>query len=232
LSGPAPLAVTFTDASTGKGQLTWAWDFGDGNTSVEQSPVHTYSNAGTFSVALTVTSTNGASTTTSRTGYITVSPAPVAPVADFTASPLSGTAPHTVTFTDASSGTDLLTWTWDFGDGSAENATLQNPVHTYADIGLYTVSLEVTNAIGSNSTIKTGYINVTQAPVAPVADFTGSPESGTAPLAVTFTDASAGTDILSWAWNFGDASAENATLQNPVHTFENIGTNTVSLMVS
>jgi PKD repeat protein len=83
-----------------------------------------------------------------------------APVADFTGTPRSGPVPLTVRFTDKST-RNPASWKWTFGDGSSVNSTLQNPVHTYAAPGTYNVTLKATNAVGSNTTIKTGYIVVT-----------------------------------------------------------------------
>ena len=126
-----------------------------------------------------------------------------------------------VTFTSLSTGTEPLTFAWNFGDGSAENATVQNPVHTYANVGVYNVSLTASNIAGSNTTTKTGYITVSAAPIPPSADFTGSPLSGTVPLTVTFTDNSTGTLPLTYAWDFGDGSAEMQqyrTLSTPMRT--------------
>ncbi len=74
-SGVAPLAVKFTDASTGTGITAWSWTFGDGSKSTEQSPVHTYAAAGTYTVNLTVTNASG-SDDELKTGYITVTAAP------------------------------------------------------------------------------------------------------------------------------------------------------------
>jgi len=82
------------------------------------------------------------------------------PVADFIGTPRSGTAPITVAFTDLSANTPT-TWNWTFGDGSIVNATVRNPVHTYVSGGNFTVSLNVTNAGGFNSTTKVRYINLT-----------------------------------------------------------------------
>jgi PKD repeat protein len=85
--------------------------------------------------------------------------APVTPVAAFTSDVQSGTAPLTVTFTDKSTNTPA-SWAWNFGDGDSTNATKQNPVHTFASAGTYTVKLTATNAAGSNTVSKTGYILV------------------------------------------------------------------------
>jgi thermitase len=85
---------------------------------------------------------------------------PAAPVADFNGTPRTGTLPLTVTFIDLSANLPT-TWLWSFGDGNVTNATVQNPVHTFPVAGNYTVSLTVSNAGGSNTTIKAGYISVT-----------------------------------------------------------------------
>jgi PKD repeat protein len=92
-----------------------------------------------------------------RSGYITVSAAPVLPVAAFTGTQTSGTAPLTVAFKDISTGSPTQ-WNWNFGDKST--ATIQNPTHTYTKQGSYTVTLTVKNANGSNKIIKKKYITV------------------------------------------------------------------------
>ena len=153
-SGYAPLAVTFTDASTNT-PTSWAWTFGDGGTSTAQNPSHTYTLAGTFTVVLTATNAYGSDSET-KIGYITVTNPPTdPPVAAFSGTPTSGTVPLTVTFTDASTNTPT-SWNWDFGDGGT--STVKNPSHIYATAGTYTVTLTATNAFGSDSEIKTGYI--------------------------------------------------------------------------
>lgn len=83
---------------------------------------------------------------------------PVAPTADFAGTPLSGMAPLAVAFTDASTG-EPTSWSWNFGDGGA--STLQNPSHTYAVPGVYSVSLTATNSLGSSSKTRTDYVTVT-----------------------------------------------------------------------
>jgi trimeric autotransporter adhesin len=93
------------------------------------------------------------------------------PVAEFSGSPTSGTAPLAVSFSDRSTGTPT-SWTWDFGDGTGSSS--QNPSHTYSTPGTYTVTLTAANAAGSDGETKTGYITVARstAPLtfAPIAD--------------------------------------------------------------
>jgi len=93
----------------------------------------------------------------------------IAQVADFSGAPTYGTAPLTVQFTDASTN-NPTSWLWDFGDGDSTNATMQNPLHTYASVGTYTVSLTATNATGSDSEEKNGYITVCAAGSVRLAD--------------------------------------------------------------
>ncbi|MHC4519752.1 MAG: S8 family serine peptidase [Planctomycetota bacterium] len=163
-SGDAPLTVDFTDLSTGS-PTSWSWTFGDGGTSTDQNPSHTYIASGTFTVQLTATNSAGADTLT-KTGYVSVTepPAPVLPVADFSADPTSGDAPLTVNFTDLSAN-GPTSWSWAFGDGGT--STDQNPSYTYDAPGNYTVVLMASNSAGDDTVTKTDHITVTQALPAP-----------------------------------------------------------------
>ncbi|MGA1839222.1 MAG: PKD domain-containing protein, partial [bacterium] len=153
-----------------------------------------------------------------KTGYITVSEPPVA---DFSASPLTASAPATVSFTDLSTG-NPTSWAWDFGDGSGSSVQ-RNPTYTFNSAGAYSVSLTVANAEGSDNETKVDYISVTPPPCA---DFSATPLTGPAPLTVNFTNLSTG-NPFSWSWNFGDGSY--SSFKNPTHTYNNAGTYTVSL---
>ncbi|WP_054864920.1 PKD domain-containing protein [Methanosarcina barkeri] len=148
---------------------------------------------------------------------------PVPLVANFSANPTEGKAPLKVTFTDES--TELPTkWKWTFGDGS--KSFLQNPTHKYSKAGVYTVSLTVKNAKGSNTVTKTDYIKVV---TKPVAAFSASPTSGKTPLTVEFTDGSTGIPTK-WKWSFGDGTISRE--QNPEHQYLQEGKYKVTLTVS
>jgi PKD repeat protein/C1A family cysteine protease len=154
--GCKPLTVNFTDTSTGANITAWSWAFGDGNASTNQSPVHTYNTTGIYPVNLTVTNAGNCSDV--ATDFVTVRDIPAA---NFTASPRSGYAPLTVSFTDLSTGIPSG-WNWAFGDGG--NSTQASPTHTYTAVGKYTVNLTVNNTCGTNTTSKTGYITVKSRP--------------------------------------------------------------------
>ncbi|MGO9690240.1 MAG: PKD domain-containing protein, partial [Syntrophobacteraceae bacterium] len=214
-SGTVPLAVSFTDSSTG--DITgWSWTFGDGGTSTLQNPSHTYSNPGTYTVTLIAIGPGGNSNP--QTTSIAVIPPP--PVANFSASPTSGAVPLAVQFTDASTGS-VTSWSWSFGDGGT--STIQDPGHTYTNPGTYTATL-IAGGPGGNSNPQTTSITVVSPP--PVANFSATPTSGTAPLSVQFTDASTG-PVTNWSWVFGDGGT--STSQDPIYTYSTPGTYTVSL---
>ena len=233
-SGMAPLTVTFTDSSdSGSSEITsWLWSFGDGGASTEQNPVHIYTSVGTYSVTLKVTSAVGSSTKT-KTGYISATSiaSSVSPDAAFSASSTWGTAPLSVTFTDLSTpgSAEITSRVWTFGDGST--STDDNPVHVYTTAGIYSVSLTVTTADGSDTVTQSNYITVLAVTTYPAAAFQASTTSGSAPLSVTFTDLSTpgSSSILAWSWSFGDG--ETSMEQNPVHVYTSNGSFTVKLTV-
>ena len=153
-----PDTVTFTDQSIINDiscGTVWVWDFGDGNTSTTQNPSNIYTSAGVFPVSLTITDCSvSCPTTVWDTVKISVS------TVDFSATPLTGCAPLTSIFADASSSSvGIASWNWNFGDGNT--ATTQNPSNIYLTTGSYTVTLAVTDNNGciTSPEIKTNYIN-------------------------------------------------------------------------
>jgi trimeric autotransporter adhesin len=86
-------------------------------------------------------------------------PPPSPPVADFSATPTSGTAPLTVSFSDTSTN-GPTSWAWDFDNNGTTDSTAQHPQYTYTSAGTYSVKLTATNSAGSHSLTKTGYISV------------------------------------------------------------------------
>ncbi len=222
-SGDAPLAVRFTDLSTG-GPTSWAWTFGDGTTSAEQNPVHVYTTQGTYSVNLIASNSAGSDTETRR-GYITVSQSLKAAFTYTTSNP-DNTAPLSVAFTDASEGRPLR-YTWQFGDGYI--STDRNPIHNYPNPGTYNVTLTVLNLGGTDATTQTILV---KSPL--VAEFFGIPTQGSVPLTVQFTDNSIGTPER-WFWSFGDGQfmeITNPANKNVIHTYNAAGNYTVQLSVT
>ncbi len=142
------LTAYFTDQSSDPdgSVVAWAWNFGDGSTSTAQNPTHAYAAGGTYTVTLTVTDNAGATGSTAKNVSVSSDPPPnQSPTADFS----HATDGLTAYFTDQSTDSDgsVVAWAWNFGDGST--STAQNPSHTYASGGTYTVSLTVTDDDGA-----------------------------------------------------------------------------------
>jgi PKD repeat protein len=212
--------VQFTDLSVSSSPVeipitTWEWDFGDGTTSTERNPSHTYTAEGAYTVSLTV-GDGTRSHTAIKPAFIVLRDI-VPPAADFSASVTKAMTGQQIQFTDltvASPANPVTAWMWDFGDGSAGiNRTQQNPVHIYNAPGLYTVSLMVTAGPFDDTEEKTDYIQVA------LVDFTADKTIITANESVQFTDISAvpGETIQSWAWDFGDGNTGAGPM--PLHTY-------------
>jgi PKD repeat protein len=132
--GNIPLTVEFID-NTQNSVTEWLWDFGDGTQSTAQNPKHTFFEAGNYSVRLTTTGPGGTASIV-KTDCIEVNNIHV----DFSASPTNGLYPLTVAFTSEINAS-ITRMTWDFGDGY--HSQLANPIHTYTQVGIYSVSLVV-----------------------------------------------------------------------------------------
>lgn len=211
------LRVLFTDRSTGKPD-NWTWDFGDGTSSRFQSPEHTYAQPGTYNVTLTAMNKAGSS---SKSKFVAVSRGEAPKAAfEFQANGLN------VVFIDRSEGKPT-SWTWEFGDCSGPlcQSTEQNPTHTYASPGSYTVILTVANAAGTSRATKLVTVN-TVGP--PQADFCYQRNG----LVVIFTDTTKH-NPTGWQWDFGDcaeqAAACKSNAQNPGHTYPSMKTYAVTL---
>ncbi len=217
------LSCGFTSTSTDPdGTITtYNWTFGDGQTSTLQNPAHTYGNAGTYTVGLTVTDDQGATSTTSQS--LTVAAANQPPVAAFS----SSCSALSCTFTSTSSDPDgsISAYSWAFGDGGTSAA--QTSTHTYNAGATYTVTLRVTDSQGATASVSHN-VTVTATNQPPVAAFSSSCSA----LSCTFTSASSDPDgsISAYRWTFGDGAT--ATAQNPSHTYAAAGTYTVTLTVT
>lgn len=140
LNGCNPLEVSFTDnSSAGSGALaSWEWVFGDGNTSSGQNPTHLYADQGDYSVTLTITNDKGCESVKSKSNLISIAKI----LADYEVDQSEFcAAPAEVNFNNKSEGPGLLSYIWDFGDGSNSNEI--NPKHTFTEPGKYNVSLKV-----------------------------------------------------------------------------------------
>src|SRR5690606_41696424 len=136
-----PYTTLFRSDDSSENSTSWEWDFGDGNTSTDQNPVHTYAAANTYTVCLIASNVNGPGTQACQDVTVTEPVPTPTPVSNFTFT----TNDLTASFFDDSS-ENPTSWEWDFGDGNT--STDQNPVHTYAAANTYTVCLIASNVNG------------------------------------------------------------------------------------
>lgn len=214
--------VPLTNSSTGNG-LSYKWYFDDGNTSTSQNPIHVYTNSGTYTISLVVTSNKGC--TDSSSTSVTVA---TQPLADFTFS--DDCVHNTITFTNATSvacGT-VSKYYWDYGDGNTETITsLTNPTHKYASGGTYNVQLVIELANSTKDTaIKTITIHAQ-----PSANFNYSAAcEGNLMQFTNTSSAQTSTTLKTFGWTFGDGGT--SALKNPTNTYSSSGSYNVRMIVS
>lgn len=225
--GIAPLSVQVdASASTGTG-LSYAWDFGGGNTATGVNASHTFTSRAEEWVTLTVTDSQGRSDQAGKWVRVRNTPA----VAIMTYTPDQGDIGMEVQF-NASDSFDpdghALSFHWDFGDGNT--ATGSTASHTYSERGLFYPVLTVNDGHG-DSDIAVGLIRVgKQDPLAVAAADT---LRGLPPLTVHFNGGGSSdpeNDTLTFHWDFGDGNSSDT--MNPAHTFTDFGIYTVILTVT
>ncbi|HEX8528365.1 MAG TPA: PKD domain-containing protein, partial [Cytophagales bacterium] len=196
------------------GGLAYAWDFGDGATSADVNPAHTYAAPGVYQVRLTASTAANCSNAVVR--QVTVHPSPVAA---FAAADVCLEAP-VVLVNQSVTGNETVSYQWNFGDGSFSAEA--SPSHVYATAGVYQVGLTVTTAAGCRSTAT----RTVRVHALPEARFTLGNGCQGDPIAFhNLSAVAAGT--LGYQWDFGDGSTSTQT--NPSHPYPAAGTYTVRL---
>ena len=228
-------------ASSGRAITDYAWNFGDGSTATGVTTNHTFSTAGDYNVALTVTDTSGEVGTTTSLVTVTADTGGGGgggggPTASFVLSPSNPTATVTDVSFDASASTDpsgtITDYSWNFGDGFTGSGVTE--LHRFQAAGIFNVSLTVTSSTNATSTITLAVTVTGLGAGAPTADFVFSPNAPTTTTVVQFnggtSTASTGTTITGYAWNFGDGTI--GTGVTTTNTFTAAGTYNVVLTVT
>ncbi len=207
VSMPDTALLELTNTSTGA--TAFAWDFGDGNTSTEVSPSHTYTDEGTYTVTLIATNTCGADTLTQSFPVVTL------PVASIELEMVNGCLPFTVNPVGmASANTATLLWT---APGAApETSTEAAPAFTYTEAGIYTIYFEASNAAGISMDSTTIEVQ-------------GPPEPAFSAEVEGFTVSLTNTSALAqhFNWSFGDGNSSEASA--PAHTYASPGDYDITL---
>lgn len=221
-TGCMPVEFIFRDSTVSDTVIsTWLWNFGDSTTSAAKEPVHEYQSFGVYDITLKVTDTLGCTGELVKTGYIHA----VMPEPAFFASDSTLCKGDSVFFAKSTS-TKVLSYEWDFGDGTFSMDSV--PFHLFADTGLYTITLHITDIHYCDTTaVMDHFISVQQPPDA--AFTTDAVASNCYPFQVHFTDASSSGYLSNWKWGFGD-NFTASEMQNPVHTYFRPGGYDVSLI--
>ena len=212
-------ATVFANTSTtlSGSIVTNIWDFGDGESSAVLNPQHTFANSGTFSVTLTVI--NSAGDVDTFTNSVLVDPA--ADI-DFLVSAPNNCERSTFTFTNLSNvvSGSITGYSWDFGDGST--TTIASPTYTYADHGIYTITLSAT----TDNFCMDSYSAQIEVYAEPIVDFTV--ENICMGTAVQFINNSqVATGNMTYLWTFGDGNS--STQVHPEHIYATANTYSVNL---
>ncbi|MDZ4671262.1 MAG: PKD domain-containing protein, partial [Phototrophicales bacterium] len=224
VTGTAPLTVSFINLSSPTNVITgFTWNFGDGTTSTEISPIKTFNNPGQYTVTLTATGPGGSSNVSRQITVQSANP----PVAGFTTDKTTGSAPLIVQFTNASTGGQITNYLWNFSDGTT--SVDQNPSHQFTNVGTYNVILTVTGPGGSSNVSRQITVgNPIQASISAVPDTNN-------PLRINLTaTATGGSGIYTaYDWDFGNGQTlfGQPTATTSV-TYASANTYTVTLTVT
>lgn len=224
LGGCLPKTIEFEDISFSQnGILTWLWDFGDGSTSSEASPTHTYTVAGDFTAALTITDQFGCTSTKEQ--QVNVVPADKKPMASFEVDKTEACVLEVVRLTDTSTG-EVDLWCWDVGDGRSFQTTQPALTFTYNDVGVYTISLSVSykGCPSDNNYVLTDVITVLD----PKPEFSVSKDCIDTYTVFVENDTE---NADSFLWDFGDG--QTSTVADPgTHTYSETGNYIISLLAT
>ena len=170
------------------------------------------------SVTLTLTTDDPAGPCNALSADVTHNFYPV-PVTQFSVDIPSGCPIHCVHFTDESlpGAGNVVSWNWDFGDGS--NANIQNPAHCYSQTGFYDVTLSIVTNNGCND--KLTIAQMIEVFAEPIAEFTPNPDRvSILDARINFINQST-PDVVSWFWDFGNGSTLSPDISDPEYTYPN-----------
>ncbi|MCP4171811.1 MAG: PKD domain-containing protein, partial [Fuerstiella sp.] len=221
------------DGSLSSGSIvSYSWNFGDENTETGVQAVHTYTQAGQFSVVLRVTDSAGA--WSEAHGKITVTDEPNQNPGVRITCPATGIVNEAAAFSAAGTDPDGddLSYSWNFGDSTA--GTGASASHTYASAGTYDVTVTVSDGYGGevSDTCRTEIIQLPAYNVPPEAE-AGGPYNGTMDQAVVFDGSGSydlNLDTVTYTWDFGNN--ETGSDVSPSYTWHDAGTYEVTLTVT
>jgi PKD repeat protein len=209
--------MQFTDLS--KDAISWSWNFGDGNTSDDQSPAHTYTNIGKYTVSLITRDSTGCRALFTYPNKISIRPKPVA---SFKTIDTMGCAPYTIQCNNKSA--EAINYYWNFGDGFS--SVEESPVHTYDSSGDFKIYMVAKNQLGCTDTVRSGkklHVNPS-----PKSEFSVNVVRGCSPLFISFTNKFHSSEPVKFHWDFGNGIT--STDESPKEIFRTPGQYNIHLV--
>jgi gliding motility-associated-like protein len=215
-----PFTVNFQDQTPAS--TSWLWNFGDGSTSTEKDPSHTYNSPGAFDVTLS-SSSSGCSGTSTTPQYIRISPPSIAYKPASAQGCSDGYAPELTI--DAPDG--VASYSWNSGGGSPATSTSATPTFKYPSVNAdYNISVTVTTNAGCAQTLQwTAKIGTRT-----TSSFTASPKDQCVHQPITFSTSATPAD--SYRWGFGDLSTGNFVGSTIQHSYKDTGYFNITLILT
>lgn len=206
--------------------LSYLWDFGDGTTSTDSLPIHTFSQEKNYTIKLTVSNGNGCVNTMTKNNFVRIKNIHV----NFNASPTFKTCPDLISNfqLQAPANLEFKNIIWDFGNGNSSNDNNKTPQGVYTKSDSFDVKLIVIDTNNCTDTIlKPNYIIVS----GPQGSFDFVPDFGCAPFNVTFNAQFKNTTTTIWDFGNGDTKLDNTLSTSTTYTYKREGEYTPTLVL-
>ena len=203
--------------------LTWSWTLGDATTDTGASITHVYLEDGSYTATATADDADGGTASGSTTVTVTNAPPSISSVTNDGPQGETQLVTFGVVASDPGGVADPLSYSWDFGDGTTGSGVA--PTHPYADDGIYTATVTVSDD-ESASVSATTEVTVTNLPPVVLTVTSDSPrdEASVVTFSATASDPAGGLDPITWSWDFGDGTSGTGPAPTTIYADDGVYT--------